>query len=123
MEESWRMDGSGSGAGKLFGRFSEPAHRVLDLAPGQSRAARVLRAHGMDLMAARAALARLATGGSCRHRDRAMPSYWAPWAFNLDAVGLPEGDQGAAGLLLAALGVNLDHLREAVAAEVVGVQR
>jgi hypothetical protein len=38
-------------------------------------------------------------------------------------VGLPEGYQGAARLLLAALEVDLDHLREAVAAEVVGVQR
>ena len=26
------MDGSGSGGDKLFGRFTEPAHRVLDLA-------------------------------------------------------------------------------------------
>jgi hypothetical protein len=26
------VGGSGSGGGKLFGRFSEPAHRVLDLA-------------------------------------------------------------------------------------------
>ena len=77
------MDGSGSGGGKLFGRFTEPAHRVLDLAreeaercghrylgpehvllgvlaEGQSGAARALRAHGLDLVAARAALARLA---------------------------------------------------------------
>jgi hypothetical protein len=26
------MDGSGSGGGKIFGRFTEQAHRVLDLA-------------------------------------------------------------------------------------------
>ena len=26
------MDGSGSGGGKEFGRFTDPAHRVLDLA-------------------------------------------------------------------------------------------
>ena len=26
------MDGSGSSGGKVFGRFTEPAHRVLDLA-------------------------------------------------------------------------------------------
>ena len=61
------MDGSGSGGDKVFGRFTEPAHRVLDLAraeaeraghrylgpehvllgllaEGHSRAARVLRA-------------------------------------------------------------------------------
>jgi len=31
-------------------------------------------------------------------------------------VGLPDGYRGAAGLLLAALDVDLDHLREAVAA-------
>jgi Clp amino terminal domain, pathogenicity island component len=46
------------------------------------------------------------------------------WVRQLHAsVGLPEGYRGAAGLLLAALEVDLDHLREAVAAEVVGVQR
>jgi hypothetical protein len=26
------MDGSGSGGGKIFGRFTEQAHRVLNLA-------------------------------------------------------------------------------------------
>ena len=80
------MDGSGSGGSKVFGRFTEEAHRVLDLAreeaercghrylgpehvllgvlaEGQSGAARVLRAHGLDLVAARAALARLAERG------------------------------------------------------------
>jgi hypothetical protein len=30
------MDGGGSGEGKVFGRFSEPAHRVLDLAPEEA---------------------------------------------------------------------------------------
>ena len=80
------MDGSRSGGGKLFGRFTEPAHRVLDLAreeaercghrylgpehvllgvlaERQSGTARALRAHGLDLVAARAALARLAERG------------------------------------------------------------
>jgi hypothetical protein len=38
-------------------------------------------------------------------------------------VGLPEGYQGAAGPVLAALGVNLDQLWETVAAELRGVQR
>src|SRR5215213_9567230 len=80
------MDGSGSGGGKLFGRFTEQAQRVLDLAQeeadrcghrylgpehvllgllaeGQSGAAGVLRATGVDLVAARAALARLAGQG------------------------------------------------------------
>ena len=230
------MDGSDSGGGKLFGRFSEPAHRALDQAREEAEqcghrylgpehvllavSPRVraelpaLRAYGMDLLAARAALARLADRGSCRHRDPAMPSCWfaghgpgrrparhraavrrrggggATWrvtrrrgwwgrwgvwtplcgppllqgalqlageqayalghdevsaehlllgvledarqpldlvrgsrrqriAAHVDCRGLP----GAARLLLAALEVDLDHLREAVAAEVVGVQR
>jgi ATP-dependent Clp protease ATP-binding subunit ClpA len=79
------MDGSGSG-GKVFGRFTEPALRVLDLAraeaeraghrylgpehvllgllaEGRSGAAWALRATGVDLAAARAALARLAGQG------------------------------------------------------------
>jgi hypothetical protein len=38
-------------------------------------------------------------------------------------VGLPEGYRGATGSLLAALGVDLDQLRNAVAAELGGVQR
>jgi hypothetical protein len=80
------MDGAGSGGDKLFGRFTEPAHRVMDLARAEaeraghrylgpehvllglladshSRAAGVLRAHGVDLAAARAALVRLAERG------------------------------------------------------------
>jgi ATP-dependent Clp protease ATP-binding subunit ClpA len=80
------MDGSGLGGGKLFGRFTEQAHRVLDLAreeaercghrylgpehlllgvlaQGHSRAAGMLRADGVDLAAARAALRRLSAQG------------------------------------------------------------
>jgi hypothetical protein len=38
-------------------------------------------------------------------------------------VGLPDGYQGAAGLLLAALEVDADRLREAVTAELGGIQR
>ena len=38
-------------------------------------------------------------------------------------VGLPDGYRGAAGPLLATLGVDLDRLREDVAAELGGVQR
>jgi hypothetical protein len=30
------MDASGAGGGKVFGRFTEPAHRVLDLARGEA---------------------------------------------------------------------------------------
>jgi ATP-dependent Clp protease ATP-binding subunit ClpC len=80
------MHGSESGGDKVFGRFSEPALRVLDLAreeaerfghrylgpehlvlgllaEGHSRAAGVLRSAGVELTAARAALARLADQG------------------------------------------------------------
>jgi len=80
------MDGSGSGGGKLVGRFTDQAHRVLDraweeaeraghrylgpehvllgvLAEGRSEAAQLLRARGVDLAAARAALGRLAGQG------------------------------------------------------------
>jgi hypothetical protein len=241
MEESWRMDGSGSGGGKVFGRFTEPANRVLDLAreeaercghhylgpehvllgvlaEGQSRAAGALRAAGVDLAAARAALARLADRGVVpyprpsdtellgllgidldavrRDTERAFgfqavgeatwrvtrrrgwlgrrvvwtplcgPPLFAKRALQLasdhahafghseitpehlllgvlqDArqpadmvrrsrrhrgiaahVGLPDAYQGAAGLLLAALEVDLDRLQEAVTVELGGVQR
>jgi ATP-dependent Clp protease ATP-binding subunit ClpA len=80
------MNDSESGGGKVFGRFTEQAHRVLDLArdeaergghrylgpehvllgllaEGQSGAAWALRVRGMDLAAARAALARLGERG------------------------------------------------------------
>jgi ATP-dependent Clp protease ATP-binding subunit ClpA len=50
-------------------------------------------------------------GGSRRHRQI------------LGHVGLPDGYQGAAGLLLAALEVDPDRLREAVAAELGGIRR
>jgi len=41
-----------------------------------------------------------------------------PWVRQLHAsVGLPEGYRGAAGALLAALGVDLDVLHDAVSAE------
>jgi ATP-dependent Clp protease ATP-binding subunit ClpA len=235
------MAGSGSGGGKVFGRFTEQAHRVLDLAreeaergghrylgpehvllglliEGQSGAAKMLRAVGVDLVAARVAFARLADKGvvpaprpsdaellrsmginldAVRHETeqtfgvhavgeatwrvthrrwwRGARVVWTPLcgppfvakrALQLageqahalghgevrpehlllgvleDArqpadmvrgsrrhrqiiahVGLPEGYQGAAGLLLAALEVDLDRLREAVVAELRGVQR
>jgi Clp amino terminal domain, pathogenicity island component len=46
------------------------------------------------------------------------------WRRRLYAsVGLPEGYRGAAGQLLMALGVDLDRLREAVAAELGGVEQ
>jgi ATP-dependent Clp protease ATP-binding subunit ClpA len=80
------MGGSDSQGGKVFGRFSEQAHRILDLAreeaercshrylgpehvllgvlaEGQSGAARMLRTRGVELAAARFALVRLAGQG------------------------------------------------------------
>jgi Clp amino terminal domain, pathogenicity island component len=46
------------------------------------------------------------------------------WRRQLYAsVGLPEGYRGAAGPLLAALGIDLDQLRQTVTAELGGVQR
>jgi len=235
------MGGSGSQGGKVFGRFSEQAHRVLDLAreeaergghrylgpehvllgllaEGQSGAARMLRTRGVDLAAARAALVHLAGQGMVpaprpsnaellgtlgidldvvrrdteqafgvqavgeatwrvtrRRRWRGSRVVWTPLcgpplvakrALQLaseqaqalghdevtaehlllgvleDArqpadkvrvsrrhrqitahVGLPDGYRGAARPLLGSLGVDLDQLREAVAAELGGVQR
>jgi hypothetical protein len=69
---------SESGGGKVFGRFTEPAHLVR---------------------------------GSRRHRQI------------LGHVGLPDGYQGAVGLLLAALEVDLDRLRDGVAIELGGIRR
>jgi ATP-dependent Clp protease ATP-binding subunit ClpA len=235
------MKNSGSGGGKVFGRFAEPAHRVLDLAreeaervghrylgpehvllgvlaEGQSQGARMLRSHGLEVAAARAALARLADRGVVpaprpsdaqllgtlgidldavrRDSEQAFgvqavgeatwrvtrrrgwrgrrvvwtalcgPPFLAKRALQLagdqahalghsevrpehlllgvleDArqppdlmrgsrrhrqvlahVGLPEGYRGAAGLLLAALGVDLDRLRDAVLVELGGVRQ
>jgi|SRR4029453_9488026 ATP-dependent Clp protease ATP-binding subunit ClpC len=80
------MDGSGSGGGKVFGRFTEAAHRVLGLAreeaercghrylgpehvlvgvaaDARSAAAGVLQANRVDLKAARAALDHLTKRG------------------------------------------------------------
>jgi ATP-dependent Clp protease ATP-binding subunit ClpA len=235
------MDGSGSGGDKVFGRFTEQAHRVLDLArneaeraghrylgpehvllgllaEGHSGAAEVLRARGVDLAATRIALARLADQGvvppprpsdaellgtlgidlDAVRRDTEQTFgvqvvgaatwrvtrrrgwwgrrvVWTPlcgpplvakralWLASEQAqalgqdqvrpehlllgvledarrpaelvrgsrrhrqitahVGLPDGYPGAAGFLLAALGVDLDQLRDAVATEVGGLQR
>ena len=235
------MDGSSADGGKVFGRFTEPAHQVLDLAraeaeqaghrylgpehlllgllaEGHSRAAQLLRTAEVELPAARAALARLADQGvvpaprpsdaqllgtlgidldSVRHQTeqhfgaqvvgeatwRVTRRHWwrgprvvwtplcgppliAKGALQLasqqahalghgevrlehlllgvleDArqptdkptssrrhrqviahVGLPDGYHGAAGPLLAGLGVDLGRLREAVAAELGGSQR
>jgi ATP-dependent Clp protease ATP-binding subunit ClpA len=104
------MHGSESGGGKVFGRFAEPAHRVLDLAreeaercghrylgpehvllgilvEGQSRAAQLLWSHGLEVTAARAALAGLT--------DR----------------GVVPGPQPSDAQLLGTLGIDLDAVR------------
>ena len=234
------MGGAGSAGGKVFGRSTAPAHRTLDLAreeatgfghrylgpehvllgvlaSGQLPAAGMLQAHGVDLLAARAALVRLAARGVVpaprpsdaellgslgidlaavareseqrfgveavgeaswrvtRRHGWGRQVAWTPLcgpplvakrALQLasetartlghgevgpehlllgvleDArqppastrgsrrhrqimahVGLPAGYQGAAGPLLATLGVDPDQLREAVAAELGSVQR
>ena len=90
------MDGSGTGGGKVFGRFTEPAHQVLDLAREEaeraghrylgpehvllgllaedhSRAAQLLRTAGVELGAARAALARLVDRGLVSAPRRCLP--------------------------------------------------
>jgi ATP-dependent Clp protease ATP-binding subunit ClpA len=105
-----QMRDSGSSMGRVFGRFTEPAHRALDLAreetercghrylgpehvllgtlaEGQSRAAGVLWAAGVDLAAARAALARLAE------------------------QGVVPGPRPSDAELLGALGIDLDAVR------------
>src|SRR5215216_2428480 len=107
---SSQMKSSDSGGGKVFGRFAEPAHQVLDLAreeaeryghrylgpehvllgtlvESQSRAAQLLRSHGLEVTAARAALARLAV-------QRVVP-----------------GPRPSDAQLLGTLGIDLDAVR------------
>ena len=104
------MDVSGAGGGKVFGRFTEPAHQVLDLARAEaegaghrylgpehvllgllaeshSRAALLLRTAGVELAATRAGLARLADRG---------------------VVPAPRPSDGE---LLGTLGIDLDTVR------------
>jgi ATP-dependent Clp protease ATP-binding subunit ClpA len=104
------MHGSGASGNKVFGRFTEPAHRVLDLtraeaeraghrylgpehlllgllAEGHSRAAQLLRAARVELAAARVALARLVNRG---------------------VVPAPRPSDGE---LLGSLGIDLDAVR------------
>jgi len=101
------MNDSGSGGGKVFGRFTEPAHRALDLA----RAEAERFGHRLLGVCADARQPADMVRGSRRHRQI------------IAHVGLPEGYRGAAGPLLAVLGINLDLLVAAVTAELGGVQR
>jgi hypothetical protein len=97
------MDGPGASGNKVFGRFTEPAHRVLDLARLADRGVvPAPRPSEGEL---------LGSLGIDRHRQV------------IAHVGLPDGYHGAAGPLLAGLEVDLGRLREAVAAELRGSQR
>jgi Clp amino terminal domain, pathogenicity island component len=103
------MNDSESGGGKLFGRFTEQAHRVLDLAreeaeraghryvgpehvllgllaEGQSGAAWVLRVHGVDRAAARAALARRGNRGVVPAPRPSDAELLSSLGIDLDAV-------------------------------------
>jgi ATP-dependent Clp protease ATP-binding subunit ClpA len=104
------MDESGASSDKVFGRFTEPAHQVLDLAreeaeraghrylgpehlllgllaEGHSRAAQLLRTAGVELAVVRVGLARLADRG---------------------VVPAPRPSDGE---LLGTLGIDLDAIR------------
>jgi|Tabmets5t2r1_1033131.scaffolds.fasta_scaffold10570_4 hypothetical protein len=129
------MDGSGSGGGRIFGRFTEQAHRVLDLAQEEPErgghrylgpsmscsgcspragagAAWVLRATGADLGVLEDTQQPAdQMKGSRRHRRI------------IAQVGLLDGYRGAAGPLLRSLGVDLGQLREAVTGQLGRVQR
>jgi ATP-dependent Clp protease ATP-binding subunit ClpC len=91
------MDESGASSDKVFGRFTEPAHQVLDLARAEAE-----RAGHRYLGPEHLLLGLLAEGHS---------------------RGLPDGYHGAAGPLLAGLGVNLGRLQDAAASELRGSQR
>jgi ATP-dependent Clp protease ATP-binding subunit ClpA len=103
------MNDSGSGAGTVFGRFTESAHRVLDLAreeaeraghrylgpehvllgllaEGRSGAAWALRVRGVDLTAARAALARLGNLGVVPAPRPSDTELLSSMGIDLDAV-------------------------------------
>jgi hypothetical protein len=98
------MDGSGAGGGKVFGRFTGPAHQVLDLA----------RAEAEHLLLGELEDARQPAdtpNSSRRHRQV------------IAHVGLPDGYHGAAGPLFAGHAVDLGRLQEAVAADLRGSQR
>ena len=102
------MNRSDSGGGKVFGRFGEPAHRVLGLAREEAErfGRRYLRPEHLVLgVLEDPRQPATAVRGSRRHRQI------------IAHVGLPDGSRGAAGLLLAALQVDLDQLGEAVAVE------
>jgi hypothetical protein len=134
------MDGPGASGGKVFGRFTEPAHQVLDLA--REEAPRVVWTPlcGPRLVAKRALQlaseqAHALGHGEVRpeHRLLGVLEDAGQPADKLNGsrrhrqviahVGLPDGYHGAAGPLLAGLEIDLGRLREAVATELRGVRR
>jgi ATP-dependent Clp protease ATP-binding subunit ClpA len=107
------MKASESSGDKVFGRFTEPA-QVLDLAHEEAEryGHRYLGPEHVLLGVLEDARQPADTvRGSRRHRQVTAH------------IGLPDGYQGAAGLLLAALEVDPDRLQEAVAAELGGIRR
>lgn len=103
------MKSSESGGGKVFGRFAEPAHQILDVAreeaerfghrylgpehvllgtlvERQSRAAQLLRSHGLEVTAARAALAGLANQGVVPGPQPSDAQLLGTLGIDLDAV-------------------------------------
>jgi ATP-dependent Clp protease ATP-binding subunit ClpC len=149
------MKASESSGNEVFGRFTEPAHQVLDLAreeaercghrylgpehvllgllaEGHSRAARALWAAGVDLVAARAALARLADRGVVPAPRPSDAELLGALGIDLVAVRRDSEQAHALGhsqvrpehlLLLAALEVDPDRPGEAVAAQLGGIRR
>jgi len=103
------MDGSGASGDKVFGRFTEPAHQVLDLAreeaeraghrylgpehlllgllaEGHSQATQLLRTVGVELGAARVALARLADQGVVPARRPSDAEQLGSLGLDLDTI-------------------------------------
>jgi ATP-dependent Clp protease ATP-binding subunit ClpA len=103
------MDGSGASGDKVFGRFTEPAHQVLDLAreeaeraghrylgpehlllgllaEGHSQATQLLRTVGVELGAARVALARLADQGVVPARRPSDAELLGSLGIDLDTI-------------------------------------
>ena len=122
------MDGPDASGAKVFGRFTEPAHQVLDLAREEAEQA------GHRFLGPEHLLLGLLAEGHNRaaqllgvledaQRPGDTPTSSRRHRQVIAHVGLPDGYHGAAGPLLAGLGVDLGRLREAVAAELGGSQR
>ena len=106
------MDGSDAGGGKVFGRFTEPAHRVLDLAREEAVGQATWRVTRRRWLGVLEDARRPADKPNSPRRHRQIIAH----------VGLPDGYHGAAGPLLAGLAIDLGRLR-AAAAELRGSQQ